>query len=178
MTLELEQEESIGVLQKIRVLPMDAILKVSEKENERLVIRSYHIEINDDKFPTMNTITVNYKVNKYTERIGDYSVYLANNTGDKVYLCKYSPKILNTLFNNIILLELGNWRRIVKGMKPLRTIKDYPSFMFELSIDSNKRISHLKKIVERNTLKIVEIFKEYVNTNKLIPVEVWQSQLI
>lgn len=178
MTLELEQEESIGILQKIKVLPIGTNLKVSEEKNERLVTRSYHIDLNDSKYPTMNTITINYKVNKYTEKVKNYSVYLTNNVGDTVYLCKYSPKILNTLFNNIILLELSNWRRIVKGMKPLKTIEDYPSFKFELSIDNNKRLSHLKKIVERNTSKLVETFKEYTNTNKLIPAEIWQSLLI
>ena len=179
MTLELEQEESIGILKNLIILPINNEIKINELDNEKMVNRKYHINLKNSKYPNMDKITITYKVNKYTEKVKDYAVYLTNNFEDKVYLCKYSPKILNTLFNNIIMLEMSNWRRIVQGLKPLKTIDNYQSLMFELNIDSNKRINHLLyKLVEKNTSQLLNTFKEYQNSNAIIPVDIWQNQLV
>ena len=179
MTLELEQEESIGILKNLIILPINNEIKINELDNEKMVNRKYHINLKNSKYPNMDKITITYKVNKYTEKVKDYAVYLTNNFEDKVYLCKYSPKVLNTLFNNIILLELSNWRRIIQGLSPLRTINNYQSLMFELNIDSNKRINHLLyKLVEKNTSQLLNTFKEYQNSNAIIPVDIWQNQLV
>ena len=77
------------------------------------------------------------------------------------------------------MLEMSNWRRIVQGLKPLKTIDNYQSLMFELNIDSNKRINHLLyKLVEKNTSQLLNTFKEYQNSNAIIPVDIWQNQLV
>lgn len=179
MTLELEQEESIGILKNLIILPINNEIKINELDNEKMVNRKYHINLKNSKYPNMDKITITYKVSKYAEKIKDYSVYLTNSVGDIVYLCKYSPKILNTLFNNIIMLEMSNWRRIVQGLKPLKTIDNYQSLMFELNIDSNKRINHLLyKLVEKNTSQLLNKFEVYQNTNNVIPAEIWQNQIV
>jgi hypothetical protein len=178
LTLDLEQEESITVIQKIKVLPMDREIKISEENNEKLVIRSYYIDVKDSDYPTMNKITIKYKFEGRTEKIKDYAVYLSNGLGDKVYLCRHSSKILNTLFNNIIMLELSNWRRVVQGLEPLKTIKDYKSLMFELDEDDDRRtIRSLEKHIEKNISNFLEKFQNYHNTNKIVPTEVWQIQV-
>lgn len=179
MTLEVEQEEAIGILKTIKILPIDKEIEINNKDNEKMVTRKYHISVENSKYSNMNIITIKYKVNKYTEKVKDYEVYLTNSSNDKIYLCKYSPKVLNTLFNNIILLELSNWRRIAQGLKPLKTMNNYQSLMFELNIDSNKRINHLLyKLVEKNTSQLLNMFKKYQNSNAVIPVDIWQNQLI
>lgn len=180
MTLDLEQEESICLLKKVAVLPTEQIVNIIEDEKgNRKVYRQYQIGLNDDQYSMMDKMVIKYEVGKYTDRVKNYEVYLTNNSSDTVYICKYSPNILNTLFNNIILLELSNWRRASKGMKPLRTIEDYESLMFELNIDSHKRInSVLQKLVEKNTSQFLNKFSNYQNTNKIIPVDVWEAQLV
>lgn len=176
MTLEVNQEEAISILSKIKILPMDKEVKIKIEEDGKLVSRKYHIDVNNNTYSTMDMISVNYKVNKYTDRVKDYAVYLTNDSEDKVYLCKYSPKILNTLFNNIISLELSSWRRITQGLKPLKTINNYQSLMFELNIESNKRLNHvLYKLVEKNTSQLLTKFKKYQNSNIVIPTDVWQQ---
>lgn len=179
MTLELEQEDAIGILKNLAVLPISNEVNVSEDNNNKLVCRKYHINIENSKFPNMDELTIKYKVSKYAEKIKDYSVYLTNSVGDIVYLCKYSPKILNTLFNNIIMLEMSNWRRVSKQLSPLRTIDDYKSLMFELDINNNKRKNHLlKKAMEKNTSKLLNLFKNYQDSNVIIPAEIWQTQIV
>lgn len=179
MTLEVNQEEAISILKNIKILPMEREIKIKNEDDGKMVIRKYHINVENSRYSNMDIITIQYKVNKYTEKVKDYAVYLTNNFEDKVYLCKYSPKVLNTLFNNIILLELSNWRRIIQGLSPLRTINNYQSLMFELNIDSNKRINHLLyKLVEKNTSQLLNTFKEYQNSNAIIPVDIWQNQLV
>ena len=51
--------------------------------------------------------------------------------------------------------------------------------MFELNIDSNKRINHLLyKLVEKNTSQLLNKFEVYQNTNNVIPAEIWQNQIV
>lgn len=173
MTLELEQEESISILANLQVLQKLPIIKVEEIGNEKLVHRVYSVKTT--KYP-IEQLVIDYKVNKCTDKVKDYSVTLENDT-DKVYLCKYSPKKYNTLFNNVILLELSNWRRVAQGLNPLKTIKDYTSLMFELDIDNKQKNSLLKKIYEKNSLYFVKHFQKFVNSNYIIPSKEWMKQL-
>lgn len=174
MTLELEQEESISILSKLQVLKKLPIIKVCEVGNEKLVHRVY--SVTNTGYP-IEKLVIDYKVNKCTDKVRDYTVSLENDT-DKVYLCKYSPKTYNTLFNNIILLELSNWRRITQGLEPLKTIKDYTSLIFELDIDNKRKNSLLKKIYEKNSLLLVRQFQSFINTNYIIPAQVWSKQIL
>lgn len=126
----------------------------------------------------MDKIVVEYDMTR--ERVIGYKVYLTNNSEDVIYICKHSPKILNTLFNNIILLELSNWNRIICGNVPLRTIDDYTSLMFELDNGSNKQSNLLlKKIVDNSTsfARLQKKFQDYKNTNRIIPAVLWKKQI-
>lgn len=180
MTLNLEQEDSICLLKSIKVLPTEQKVSIIEDKNgNKKVYRQYQVSLNSDYYSILDKVVIKYEVGKYTDRVKNYEVFLTNDADDTVYICKYSPNILNTLFNNIILLELSNWRRASKGMKPLRTIEDYESLMFELNIDSHKRINNvLQKLVEKNTSQFLNKFSNYQNTNKIIPINVWEAQLV
>ena len=163
MTQQLEQKEAIEVLGNIKILPEDYNFKVVNCNRDRVVCRTYYIDKNSTKYPFLNRIVVEYKMNISTERITDYSVYLTNDSGDILYLCKYTPDVLNTLFTNIISLELSNWRRIVDNQLPLKNINDYT----------------LRKMIEKNinTSKILNKFHMYINTNGIVPTEIWKHQL-
>ncbi len=178
MTQQLEQKEAIEVLGNIKILPEDYNFKVVNCNRDRVVCRTYYIDKNSTKYPFLNRIVVEYKMNISTERITDYSVYLTNDSGDILYLCKYTPDVLNTLFTNIISLELSNWRRIVNNQLPLKNINDYKSLLFEFG--SNKRDNNtLRKMIEKNinTSKILNKFHMYINTNGIVPTEIWKHQL-
>lgn len=174
MTLELEQEESIRILKEIEVIPMDNKINVKFINNEKLITRAYRIN-SSDTYPKMKWVVVSYKVSRYADKVKDYAIYLTDET-DKVYLCKYSPEVINTLFNNIILLEMSNWRRIVNGLKPLKNINNYQSFKFEVGNDK-KLIHLLQKIIEKNTSALLTKFEKYKNTNEAIPAEIWHNQI-
>lgn len=181
MVQQLEQKEAIEVLKNIKVLPINYNFSVVPCDNVKIVCRTYYIDEESNKYPSLDRITIKYGMNRFTERVTDYSVYLTNDSGDILYLCKYSPQILNTLFNNIISLELSNWHRIIENRKPLRTMDDYKSLMFELNNSSNKRtINILRKIIERNidTSKLLNHFDKYSDSNEIIPTTVWETQII
>lgn len=179
MTLiqQLEQTEAIEVLKKMRVLPINYKFLVVTCNKEKVIRRTYHIDEGSNKYPLLDTITIEYRMNIHTERITDYSVYLTNDSKDILYLCKYSPRVLNTLFNNIISLELSNWHRIINHQEPLRTMDDYKSLMFELGAGANRK---LKRIIENNTntSKLLNQFHDYLNSNEIIPITKWESQII
>lgn len=180
MTLELEQEESIGLIEQLCILPIEKKVTVAENEDfSKTVCRTYCIHSENNKYSNMNTIVIEYRMGKRTERVEDYSVYLTDGKDNTVYLCKYSPEIFNTLFNNIILLEMSNWRKASEGKKPLRTIKDFDSYKFELEIDSHKREDNLlQKLLDKNTSNFFNRFTEYRNSNKIIPTNIWKAQII
>ena len=123
MTQQLEQKEAIEVLGNIKILPEDYNFKVVNCNRDRVVCRTYYIDKNSTKYPFLNRIVVEYKMNISTERITDYSVYLTNDSGDILYT--------------------------------------------------------LRKMIEKNinTSKILNKFHMYINTNGIVPTEIWKHQL-
>ena len=177
MTMQVDQEEAISILTKLEALPIAPEIKVENKENIKSVCRKYKIKTNNTKYSEMDAIVIKYKMSRYTERVKDYCVYLTGKFDDVVYLCKYSKGILNTLFGNIILLELGNWRRITQGLEPLKEMEDYVSLMFELDIE-NKRNNRLLENKLDKDFSFKKAFPQYQNSNKIIPIKIWKSKLV
>ena len=79
MTLEVNQEEAISILKNIKILPMEREIKIKNEDDGKMVIRKYHINVENNQYSNMDIITIQYKVNKYTEKVKDYAVYLTNN---------------------------------------------------------------------------------------------------
>lgn len=173
MTVELEQEDAIASIEKLEILPVKAQVVIKDVENYKLVTRKYQINCID--YP-VTSLVIQYSLSSYKEQVKDYFVKLTDESGLEITLCKYSAKIFNTLFNNIILLELNNWRRISQGEEPLTTIYDYDSLMFELS--SNVKLNTLlKKLWDKNALEIIQGLESFVNSNNIVPVEIWEKQI-
>lgn len=175
MESEVEQEESIALIQKMEVLPIDVEVEIEKIEgNDRVVTRSYHVDVKDNRYSMMDRLVVRYKIKR--EKVKDYMVFLTDSARDIIFLCKSNSEILNTLFSNIIMLELSNWRMAALGEKPLRTIDDYNSVMFQLGANKTENRS-LEKALDKDWVSFIEKFKTYYNSNKVIPIEVWQTQL-
>ena len=75
MTLEVNQEEAISILKNIKILPMEREIKIKNEDDGKMVIRKYHINVENSQYSNMDIITIQYKVNKYTEKVKDYAVY-------------------------------------------------------------------------------------------------------
>lgn len=174
MTFQTTQEEARNILKEVIIIPEKPLVKILNKNCEKLVLRRYKINlVNSD----WNEMTITYKVNSYTENVLDYSIYLTNSRKDILCICKYSPRIFNTLFNDIMSLEISNWQRIVRGLSPLRTINDFDSLMFELNIDNKQIALKLEKLCEKKNTsrKLFQEFKEFLNSNKVIPEQIWMN---
>ena len=76
MTLEVNQEEAISILKNIKILPMEREIKIKNEDDGKMVIRKYHINVENSQYSNMDIVTIQYKVNKYTEKVKDYAVYL------------------------------------------------------------------------------------------------------
>ena len=76
MTLEVNQEEAISILKNIKILPMEREIKIKNEDDGKMVIRKYHINVENSQYSNMDIIAIQYKVNKYTEKVKDYAVYL------------------------------------------------------------------------------------------------------
>lgn len=174
MTINVEQEDAISILGRLKILPKKAIINIKETEKGKLVSRTYQIKEILEKPYTK--LVIRYLISK-TDVIKDYSITLENDT-DKVYLCKYSPNVINTLFNTIINLELTNWRRVSLGLQPLRTIEDFSSLIFEKNIYNKRMNTLLRKIYDKNSSFFTKTFNSFVNKNEIIPVNIWSEKIL
>ena len=178
MTFDLEQEDSIKILSKIEFQKDGRDYKIVKNQNETMVTREYCVDCNKTEYPTANKLVIQYKMNKYTGKVKEYTVFLTNELGDVIHLCNYSPNVINTLFNNIILLELSNWRRVTEGLTPFKYISDFTSYMFEVKKTTSKKfIGVLQRLIDKNSSSFFESFKKYGNTNEIISSEIWENQL-
>ena len=71
MTLEVNQEEAISILKNIKILPMEREIKIKNEDYGKMVIRKYHINVENSQYSNMDIVTIQYKVNKYTEKVKD-----------------------------------------------------------------------------------------------------------
>ena len=49
MTLEVNQEEAISILKNIKILPMEREIKIKNEDDGKMVIRKYHIKVENSQ---------------------------------------------------------------------------------------------------------------------------------
>ena len=50
---------------------MEREIKIKNEDDGKMVIRKYHINVENSQYSNMDIVTIQYKVNKYTEKVKD-----------------------------------------------------------------------------------------------------------
>ena len=170
---DLDQEKSIEFLQNVEVLPIEA--KISIKEHEKCVEVNRIYSINSDKtnYKNLNLLTIQYSYTKFQERIIDYKIFASNSNTAIILTQTETDSVYNTLFNNIINLELKKWRPISKKNNICENISSIAAYQF--SISTKKQIPTINKMLRSKAHSVKLKLNEYCNKNSVIPEYIWQK---
>ena len=173
MTESLDQEESICLIREIRIIPNGLKIQVRKEDNKTYVTRMYNIDMTHTKHLTMNQLIVYY--NRVLDRVLEFKVCLTDDNGNEIILCKSNSEFITTFFENLILLEMSNWRMVNSNKEPMRTIDDYNNYKFEICLNDKKALRYLQNCINKCRIPYFKGMNDYSNTNKIVPYQVWKA---
>ena len=173
MTESLDQEESTYLIREIRIIPNGLKIQIKKEKNKTYVTRVYNIDMTHTKHFTMNQLVIYY--NRILDRVLEYKVCLTDDDENEIILCKDNSEFITTFFENLILLEMSNWRRVDSNKKPIRTIDDYNNYKFEINLEDKKALRFLQNCISKCNIPYFKGMNNYSNTNKIVPYQVWKT---